>query len=246
MLFLEYPPFLFTFCETRNLHDLTTTLINYEHRYNSAVFPTLASNSYNWVVVTPEYLNNAPWDLGTMNRTLRERGSEEVLGLKGDSGRPVMQPLAASINQASWPTSDDIRKMQIAVHNGTTFAKLSPLDCLQQYSTPFGDRSDVVLIAMNTNTTKNANNSVLDCGTQGAVDRGVHKGNHPGEWMCRESNTFSCKKLAAHGYESEGQKIAAIAHWNVVGYEIDYCMASYRPTSNRCGVVYSYRIMLGE
>ena len=53
-------------------------------------------------------------------------------------------------------------------------------------------------------------------------------------------------KLAAHGYESEDQKLSAIAHWNIVGYEIDYCMASYRPTGNRCGVVYSYRIMIGK
>lgn len=217
-----------------------------KYRYNSAVFPTLASNSYNWVVVTPEYLNNAPWDLNATNKTLREAGNKEVLGLKGDSGLPVMQPLAASINQAPWPTYEDIAQMQTAVRNVTGPTKLSPLDCLEQYSTPFGDRSDVILIAQNTNTTKSANNSLLACGTQGSVDKGAHKGNHSGEWMCRQSNTFSCKKLAAHGYESEDQKISAIAHWNIVGYEIDYCMASYRPTGNRCGVVYSYRIMVGK
>lgn len=217
-----------------------------KYRYNSAVFPTLASNSYNWVVVTPEYLNNAPWNLNATNKTLQEAGNEEVLGLKGDSGLPVMQPLAASINQAPWPTYEDIAQMQTAVRNVTGLTKLSPLDCLEQYSTAFGDRSDVILIAQNTKTTKNANNSLLACGTQGSVDKGSHKGNHPGEWMCRQSNTFSCKKLAAHGYESEDQKISAIAHWNIVGYEIDYCMASHRPTGNRCGVVYSYRIMVGK
>ncbi len=157
-----------------------------------------------------------------------------------------MRPLAVSINQAPWPTSEDIMQMQTAVNNGTGFTRLSQLDCLEQYSSPFGDRSDVILIALDTNNTKNANNSVLACGKQGAVDKGVHKGNHPGEWMCRQTNTFSCKKLAAHGYKSESQEKTAIAHWNVLGYEIDYCMASYRPTGNRCGVVYSYRIMLGQ
>lgn len=210
------------------------------------MFPTLASNSYNWVVVTPSYLSNAPWDLSATNTTLRERDNEEVLGLVSDRGLPVMQPLAASTNQASWPTSEDITKLQNAVHNGTGFTKPSPLDCLQQYSTPFGDRSDVILISLNGNSANNANTSVLACGKQGAVDVGIHKGTHPGEWMCRQSNTFSCKKLAAHGYESEDEEISAIADWNVVGYEIDHCMASYRPTGNRCGVVYSYRIMIGK
>ena len=181
-----------------------------------------------------------------MNATLQERGREEVLGLAGDSGPPVAQQLSASINQAPWPTSEAIRRMQVSVQNGTNFTRLNQLDCLEQYATPFGDRSDVVLIALNTSNTNNANNSVLACGTQGAVDRGAHKGNHPGEWMCRQSNTFSCKKLAAHGYESEGQKNTAIADWNVVGYRIDYCMASYHSTGDRCGVVYSYRIMLGR
>ena len=210
------------------------------------MFPTLASNSYSWVVVTPDYLLGAPWDLNATNTTLQERGSEEVLGLVGDSGLPVLQPLVASINQASWPSFENIAIMQDAVRNGTSFTKLSPLDCLEQYSTPFGDRSDIILIAQDINSTNNGNNSVLACGVQGAVDRGAHKGSHPGEWMCRQSNTFSCKKLAVHGYESEDQKLSAIAHWNIVGYEIDYCLASYRSTGNQCGVVYSYRIMIGK
>ena len=206
----------------------------------------MASNSYDWVVVTPDFLNNAPWDLSAMNATLLEIGNKEVLGLMGDSGSPVMQPLAASVNRGTCPIPEHIASMQNAVRTGTGFTRLGPLDCLEQYSTPFGDRSDIILIARDTDGTNNTNNSVLACGRQGAVDRGAHKGNHPGEWMCRQSNTFSCKKLAAHGYESEKQTLSAIAHWNIVGYEIEYCMASYRPTGNRCGVVYSYRIMIGK
>lgn len=217
-----------------------------ENSYNSAVFPTLASNSYDWLVVTPGFLNGALWDLTATNTTLQERGSEQVLGLVSDTRLPVMQRLAASTNQAPWPTSGDIVRVQNALQNGTGFTRLSPLDCLQQYSTPFGGLSNIVLITLDSYNTSNANNSVLACGTQSAVERSVHKGSHPGEWMCRLSNTSSCKKLAAHGYESEDQDLSAIAHWNVVGYEIEYCMASYRPTGNRCGVVYSYRIMVGK
>ena len=225
---------------------LKTRLIAGDYRYNSAVFPTLASNSYDWVVVMPDFLNDYPWDLNATNSTLHEIGSKEVLGLRGDSGSPVIQPLAASLYQGTWPTSEHLATMQNAVRTGTGFTKLSPLACLEQYSTPFGDRSDIVLIARDIYATNSTNNSVLACGRQGAVDRGVHKGNHPGACMCRESITFSWNKLAAHGYDTEIQKLSAIAHWNIVGYEIDYCMASYRPTADRCGVVYSYRIMIGE
>ena len=221
-------------------------LIGGDLRYNSAVFPTLASNSYNWVVATQGFLDNAPWDLIATNKTLQQKASKEVLGLVNDVGSPVLQPLAVSINQASWPSLGAIVSMQNAVYDGTDFTRLNTLDCLEQYSTPFGDRSDVILIARDTNDTKNAKNSVLACGTQSAIDRGTYKGTHPGEWMCKGSNTFSCKKVAVHGYESEDQEITAIANWNVVGYVIDYCMASYRPTDDRCGVVYSYQIMIGK
>ena len=131
------------------------------------------------------------------------------------------------------------------MHKSTDFKRSSPLDCLEQYSTPFEERSYIVSIALGTNNA-NDTNSVLACGTQGTVDTGIRKGNHPGEWMCRQSNTFSCKKLSAHGYENEDQEMSAIAHCNVLGYKVDYCLASYRATGNRCGVVYSYRIMVGK
>lgn len=156
--------------------------------------------------MTPAYLNNAPWDLSATNRTLEERGSEQVLGLVSDRGLPVMQPLAASTNQASWPTSGDIVNMQIAVHNGTSLTRLSPLDCLEQYSTPFGDRSDIVLIVLDTNNSNNANNSMLACGRQGAIGICVQKGKHPGEWMCRQSNTFSCKSSQRTGTRAKTKR----------------------------------------
>lgn len=74
------------------IHNLNTMLIAGVYRYNSAVFTTLASDSFNWVVVTPDYMNNAPWDLSATNTTLQERGREEVMGLVADRGLPVMQP----------------------------------------------------------------------------------------------------------------------------------------------------------
>lgn len=33
--------------------------------------------------------------------------------------------------------------------------------------------------------------------------------------MCRSSNTFSCKKLAAHGFQTKQEELA-IADWNMV------------------------------
>ena len=61
-------------------------------------------------------------------------------------------------------------KWQNAVRNGTDFTKLNPLDCPEQYSPPFGDRPDSILITRDTN---NANNSLLACGTRGAVEKAL-------------------------------------------------------------------------
>lgn len=83
-----------------------------------------------------------------------------------------------------------------------------------------------------------SNNSLLACGINGAADTA------PEEWMCQHSNTFSCKKLASGGYEDEMEEESVMAHWNILGYEIEYCLASYRPTERLCSVVYSYRIMI--
>lgn len=196
----------------------------------------MASNSYDWLVVTPQYLNGGSWDLTVTNETLQKRGSIQVMGLIDDTGSPLLQPLSLSINKVgwpSWPTPDRVASLQAAAQNSTGFTRLSKLQCFKQYSSPFGDRSDVIMVSSGV-----SNSSVLACGITGDA------GTAPEEWMCQQSNTFSCKKLASGGYKDERDEELAMTHWNILGYEIEYCMASYRQTEALCSVVYSYRIMI--
>lgn len=198
----------------------------------------MASNSYDWLVVTPQYLDGGSWNLTVTNETLQERGSIKVMGLIHDIGSPVPQPLSLSINEVGWvdwPTPDQVASLQAAVQNGARFTNLSKLECFKQYSSPFGDRSDVIMVSSGV-----SNSSVLACGISGDA------GTAPEEWMCQQSNTFSCKKLALGGYKDEQEEELAMTHWNVLGYEIEYCMASYRQTEDLCSVVYSYTIMIGR
>ena len=202
------------------------------------MFPTVASNSYDWLVITPNYLDGGNWDLTATNATLQERGSIQMLGLVNDMGSPVLQPLSSSIIKVSLlglPTPDRVASLQAAAQNSTGFTRLNKLQCFKQYSSPFGDRSDLLMIASDT-----SNNSVLACGITGAAGTALQG------WMCQQSNTFSCKKLASGGYEDEKEEQLVMTHWNILGYEIEYCMASHRQTERLCSVASSFRIMIGR
>ena len=210
-------------------------------RYNSAVFPTLASNSFDWVAVTPSFAEGAPWSVKATQDTLNSRGHELVWGLIGDEGTPVLQPLNHSIEHYTLPTSDQISLLQkTAVTNSTAFTNLTKLDCFRQYSSAFGDRSDLLLVVSTSNINNTGNSSLLAYGYANIVHTTPHT------WLCKHSNTFSCKKFAAHGYKDISSEVAALQHWNIYGYEIEYCMASYRETDSRCSVMFSFRIMIGK
>ncbi len=204
------------------------------------MFPTLASNSFNWVAVTPSFFDGALWSRDATQDTLNNRGHEQVLGLVRDRGTPVLQPLSQSIGHYALPTSDQISLLQkTAVTNSTEFTNLNKIDCFRQYSSGFGDRSDVILVVPTSNI-NNTGNSLLAYGNEGMSHL------QPSAWLCKNSNTFSCKKLAGNGYENKSSEVAALQHWNIYGYEIDHCMATYRETNSRCSVMFSFRIMIGE
>ena len=82
-----------------------------------------------------------------------------------------------------------------------------------QYASPFGDRSDLIMVASGANST---NSSVLACRTRS--DTGIDLL----QSMFGYTNTFSCKKLAGHGYKSVQKENLALAYWNIEAYEIEY------------------------
>lgn len=206
--------------------------------YNSAIFSSLASNSYSWLVVKPEFLHGADWNLPAANATIYARGNEMVMGLVEDQGEPVSQPLFHSVypRRILWPKMEAVSEMQIAAAKGIDLVRLEKLQCLEQYLSAFGKRSDLLMVASAGYTN---NNSVLVAGSIGYAVEFL------GSWMCRSSNTFSCVKLSSGRYDDR-DKIAVVANWNMLGYEIDYCLASYKSLDDSCSLVYSYKIMIGK
>lgn len=61
-------------------------------RYNLAVFPTLASNSFSWVAVIPSFVDGALWRLNATQDTLNNRGHGQVLGLVWEGARQCCNP----------------------------------------------------------------------------------------------------------------------------------------------------------
>ena len=159
-----------------------------------------------------------------------------------DQGQPFKQNLSASF-PSRWGFEGDkgeLARLQRTALNGSIFHNISTLDCLRRYTAMFGDRSSLIMVSSNTDS---PDSSVLSYGLQAA--RGAHA-SEPGFWMCQNSNTFSCKRLAAHGFQTEKETKLAIAEWNMLGSKIDYCLTSYQPTEGKCSVVYSYTIMISE
>ena len=206
--------------------------------YNSAVFPSLAGNSYNWLVVSPDFLHGATWSLSAANTTLYSQGNETVMGLIEDKGKPVLQTLSNSIagSKIGWPHSDAVSQMQIAAQNGNTFQRLDRVQCLKTYSSAFSNHSDLLMISSDSSTN---NNSIFVGGSVGVLEPAL------ASWMCRNSNTFSCLKLSTGRYSRKDEQ-ALVADWNVVDYPIDYCLASFRSLNDSCSLVYSYRIMISK
>ena len=193
-------------------------------RYNSAIFLSLAANSFNWLVVTPGFLNGAEWNLDMTKGNLRNRADEGV----------NISPNLYASETFQWPKANAVTLMQADAMHNNSYTKIDTLECLKQYNTVFGNRSDLLLVSNNA-----SNNSVLVAGQMG-----IWQGS-AGDYWCRDSNTFDCNKLIAGDYpKHDEQKV--IENWNFGGYKIEYCLASYHPLNKMCILVFSYRIMIGE
>lgn len=115
------------------------------------------------------------------------------------------------------------------------YSKLDAFDCFKNYCSHL--ETAQIMVVSDANATDSA---ILACAVQGDLMTA------PEEWICQKSNTFSCKRLASHGYESEEDKKKTMGNWNIYGYEIEYCIVSYGSTHDFCTVVYSSQIMIGN
>jgi len=173
-------------------------------------------------------MEGAAWDRSATDTRLSAIGNRLVWGLIADQGQPVQQNLSASWSidnqghqnqqntSASLPAQggfhgdkDEMKRIQRTALNSSIFHNISAADCLLQYTTMFGNRSSLIMVSSDTSS---PNNSLLSYGIQ--ASRGTSAW-EPARWMCRSSNTFSCKKLAAHGFQTKQEELA-IADWNMV------------------------------
>ena len=198
------------------------------HSYNSAIIPSLSANLYAWALVKPEFLDGASWNVKSTTDYQMRQPDKFNLTI-------VMQYW----NDSALPIAPTIQSMQ---NHATTFTKLDPTTCLLTYTSVFGNRSDMIMVASKATSMNNSGNALLAYGTQ-----------HRNQWLLGSplignSNTFNADQLDV-SYFSGGvaQRAEALAQWNVGGFKIDYCLGSQTTNAQgECSVDYSFSVMLGQ
>ncbi|KAI9733951.1 MAG: hypothetical protein M1834_002607 [Cirrosporium novae-zelandiae] len=196
--------------------------------FNSAIIPTLAINSYVYIAVSPEFLDEGSWNTSATASTLLSLPSP----LNNTAG------MLQSWDDAPLDLQMTIHEMQVGFSNDGGFVHLDKLTCLLEYTNLFGNRSDVVMVS---NTAPPDNNSLLTYGLarDATWDEGLT--------LCWDSNSFDCLKLDLSNFPSgEAGREKATANWNMAGYKIDHCLSAQRSTDGLCSVEYSFSIMLGD
>ena len=195
--------------------------------YNSAIIPSLSANLYAWVVVKPDFLTGAPWNIS------------------GTAQYQIQQPFEFNLttnmqywNDSALPISPTIQSMQ---DSAASYIKLDPLDCLLTYSSVFGNRSNVIMVANNTTVVNNSGNSLLAYGSQLRNQWLV------GKYLTGNSNAFNADRLdVSHFPGGAVQQAQTVANWNVGGFRIDHCLGSQTAIAqSQCSVEYSISVMIG-
>lgn len=249
---------LFHFLSVTRTH--VSSFPNTLARYNSAVFATIANNTYLWSVVNSKFLDGAPFNVNdtvanlqlrlndsytTMNhdRTLQGVGLNYSVGSISDLDQD-----RDNFNLVSNHSTGSLADMQAAFGNASLessmYIKLEPLSCLLLYQELLGNKSNVLLIS---SAGDDSNSSLLWFGS----DNFAANNDYIGSWMCANTNSFCCHFLSlghflgANDFEKGQNRLLAIKDWNVAGYKIDYCLATQVSLDNKCSLEYSEVIMIG-
>ena len=190
------------------------------YRYNSAVVPTVAVNSFAYIVVDESFLEGSSW---STSETIQAQHTQ-----------------ISSSNDMTWMLStwhgldlqSTVQSMQVNALNRSRYTPVKALDCILTYNDLLGNRSDFIMIST---TTPKSNNSLLAYGmsTSGTWDVGYG--------LCSQGTQFDCGRLAE---KPKDEQMGAIRNWNIGGHKIDYCLSSRRSTKDLCSIEYSYSIML--
>ena len=190
------------------------------HRYNSAIIPTEAVNSFAYIVVDESFLGGNSWNTSETIQALHTQSSSS------NDWTWILQTWHGLDLQST------VQSMQVNARNKSQYVRIEVLDCILTYNELLGNRSDFIMIST---TTPKSNNSLLAYGmsTSGTWDVGYD--------LCSQGTEFDCGRLAE---KSKDEQIEAIQDWNIGGHKIDYCLSSRRSTKDLCSVEYSYSMML--
>lgn len=189
-----------------------------DHSYNSAIIPTVAVNSFVYIVVDPSSLEGSSWNT---SETVQTQLSQELFS---DNMTWMLQTWHGLDLQST------VRSMQINARNSTRYTRIDTLDCILTYNDLLGNRSDFIMVS---STTPDGNNSLLAYGMSISQTWDI------GYALC--GGQFECGRLADLPLS---EQMKAIQDWNIGGHEIEYCLSTQQSTENLCSVEYLFQIML--
>ena len=202
--FSQYPLYLCISCQFHLPSPKSIARGLTDQRFNSVVYHTTPTNGVGMLIVTPGFVdisghyNNAT----TYNQTASEAAwkwrSEQNL-----TGREASSSLRVPLISQAIDGKNAFRFAFPSIRGGDyklnfpDRISLSPLDCLNVYSDPWGNRSDIIVIAdfdylsKQDTVVANASNSLLFEKFVTTILTLDFAGDY--QWLCGNTNSFDCK-----------------------------------------------------
>lgn len=195
--------------------------------------------------MSPGFLQDVPSNATAAALTITSRVNKSIeLTTQSPGGRNV----TTERHIGSLPLSrfdvcgdDDCKSWQTAYAEGNFLKRLDPAWCMAEYYESFGNRSDLILVAtfdmVINESTLLASNPLFFAGYVGVNEQ------VSAFWGCELGNTnnIPCRNpqlWTSHPEVTDG--------WNVLGYQIDYCLLAEQSLQNLCAVRFSLPIMIGK
>ncbi|KAH7082209.1 hypothetical protein FB567DRAFT_630623 [Paraphoma chrysanthemicola] len=237
--------------------------------YNSAVYMTRPMNDINLYVVTPGFLEGETASVRNGVWMYNWRRQQNLTGLDGRKARDrkIVSQQIEGDGRFGWYggcTTDNCSSVQqYAMQRGYSRV-MSPLECLNAYSTFEGNRSDVifvssydylwnsstaiphfalngseVLITEDASKLPNRINSSLLFALElpsmfSAMGFWIDYG-----WLCGNTNSFECRRPSLWREDP-----SIIKDWNMLGWKVDECLVRDVPLTDKCSVNYSTGIII--
>lgn len=195
--------------------------------------------------MSPGFLQNVPSNATAAALTITSRVNKSIeLTTQSPGGRNVTTERrigSLPLSRFDVCGDDDCKSWQTAYAEGNFLKRLDPAWCMAEYYESFGNRSDLILVAtfdmVINESTLLASNPLFFAGYVGVSEQVSEF------WGCELGNTnnIPCRNpqlWTSHPEVTDG--------WNVLGYQIDYCLLAEQSLQNLCAVRSSLPIMIGK